>query len=160
MAIRNIIKEGDVVLREKCREVTLFDERLAIMLDDMKETMVAADGVGIAAPQIGVLRRVCIIQVGDGRLYELINPVVLKASGEQVGVEGCLSVPGRQGNVKRPEKLTVSAYDRTGKKVKHIVSGYEAVAFSHEMDHLDGVLFIDKLETGDNKKKNKNGKEQ
>lgn len=149
MAIRNIVKIGDPVLREKSREVTLFDSKLSALIDDMTETMFGAAGVGLAAPQVGILRRVCVISTDGDKVYELVNPRIVKASGEQTGPEGCLSIPGRQGVVTRPKKLTVEAFDRFGKKVKYNVDGFTAVAFCHEMDHLDGVLYIDKAEKDD-----------
>lgn len=147
MAIREIVKLGDETLRLRAKEVTEFDARLGELIDDMFETMFRADGVGLAAPQVGILRRVCVISVDGGRTkYELINPVVIKSSGIQHGAEGCLSCPGRSGVVARPKKLTVQACDRNGETKLYKVDGYEAVAFSHEMDHLDGILFIDKIE--------------
>lgn len=144
MAIRNIVKLGDDILRKKCRTQLEFDDRLAMILDDMAETMYAADGVGLAAPQVGILRRYCVVDVGDG-LIELINPVIEKASGSQCGEEGCLSIPGRYENVERPMKITVHAEDRNGKTFKLKADGFKARAICHEMDHLDGVLYIDKI---------------
>ena len=126
MATRNIVKLGNPVLREHSREVTVFDEKLGVLIDDMIETMFQANGVGLAAPQVGILRRVCVV------------------STEQKGVEGCLSVPGRRGTVVRPKKITVEAFDRHGVRKKYNVDGFTAVAFCHEMDHLDGILYIDK----------------
>lgn len=149
MAIRNIVTIGDPVLREKSREITLFDSKLGTLIDDMTETMFDAAGVGLAAPQVGILRRVCVISTDGDKVYELVNPRIIKSSGEQTGPEGCLSIPGRQGIVTRPKKLTVEAFDRFGKKVKYNVEGFTAVAFCHEMDHLDGVLYIDKTEKED-----------
>jgi peptide deformylase len=142
MAIRNIVKEGDQVLRKKCREVVKFDDRLHTLLDDMAETMHDADGVGLAAPQVGILRRVVVIDVGDG-VIELINPEIIKAKGEQESVEGCLSMPGEYGITKRPMYVTVRAQDRNGKVFE--ISGEEllAKAFCHEIDHLEGILYKD-----------------
>ena len=114
MAIRNIVKMGDDVLRKVCRTQLNFDEKLATVLDDMAETMYAADGVGLAAPQVGILRRYCVVDVGDG-LIELINPVIIEQSGSQIGNEGCLSVPERFEEVERPMNVTVRAQDRNGK---------------------------------------------
>lgn len=145
MALRQIVKLGDEVLRTRAKEVTEFSDKLGELIDDMFDTMFAADGVGLAAPQVGILRRICVVCVDGKTKYELINPVVVKKSGKQCGSEGCLSVPNRHGIVERPKRLTVEAYDRTGKKVVHKVDGFTAVAFCHEMDHLDGILFIDKL---------------
>lgn len=146
MAIRNIVKIGDPALREKCREVTSFDDRLAVLIDDMTETMFAANGVGIAAPQVGILKRVCIVCTDGKTVYELVNPVIKKESGSQSGPEGCLSIPGRQETVVRPKKIVVEAYDRHGNGYVYKIEGFEAVAFCHEIDHLDGVLYIDKAE--------------
>ncbi len=146
MAIREIVKVGDPVLREKSRPVEVFDARLRQLLDDMFDTMFKADGVGLAAPQIGVLRRMCVVSVDGGKTkYELVNPEILKTSGSRIAPEGCLSCPGRRGTVARPKKVTVRAQDRTGKTNEYHVSGLTAVAFCHEIDHLDGILFIDKI---------------
>lgn len=144
MAIRNIVTEGDSVLRKTSRSVLNFDEKLAILLDDMKETMYKAEGVGLAAPQVGILRRVCIVDVGDG-LVELVNPVVESEEGEQIGSEGCLSCPGQSGNVKRAYKVTVRAQDRYGKSFTVVGEGLKARAFLHEIDHLNGILYKDKV---------------
>lgn len=144
MAQRNIVKIGEPILREKAREVTAFDEKLGELIDDMIETMFAADGVGLAAPQVGILRRVCVVCTDGERVYELVNPVIVKASGEQKGPEGCLSVPGRRGVVKRPRKVVVEAFDRGGKRVRYTADGFTARAFCHEIDHLDGILYVDK----------------
>lgn len=143
MAIRNIVKIGDDILRKTCRSQLTFDERLHQILDDMAETMYAADGVGLAAPQVGILRRYCVVDVGDG-LVELINPVIEKKSGEQVGNEGCLSIPERYAEVSRPMKVTVRAQDRFGKTFTVKAEGLKARAFCHEIDHLDGIMFIDR----------------
>ncbi len=148
MAIRNIVTEGDSVLRKVCRTVLTFDDKLAQLLDDMAETMYKADGAGLAAPQVGMLKRVCVIDAGDG-LVELINPVIVSAEGEQIGEEGCLSVPGKYGVVKRPMKVTVRANDRNGDVFTITGEGLKARAFCHEIDHLDGVLYIDKVENGE-----------
>lgn len=145
MAIRNIVKIGDDILRKVCRTQLTFDDRLHTVLDDMAETMYRAEGVGLAAPQIGILRRYCVVDVGDG-LLELINPVILETDGEQVGEEGCLSIPGEYGMVNRPEKITVRAQDRNGNTFTFTVEGFKARACCHEIDHLDGVLYIDKTE--------------
>ncbi len=140
MALRLIVKEGDAILEKNCRPVERFDEKLWQLLDDMSETMYAAGGVGLAAPQVGVLRRVCVIDVGDG-LIELINPVVTKTAGVQEPQEGCLSSPGKCGITRRPKKVTVEYFDRNGKK--KAVKGEElfAQALCHEIDHLNGILF-------------------
>ena len=144
MALRTIIKEGDERLRKKSRPVTEFNERLWTLLDDMYETM-KGDGVGIAAPQVGILRRAVVIDVGEGR-HELVNPEIVEQEGDQYGGEGCLSVPGQYGMVHRPQKLRVLAQDRYGKPFELEAEGYLAVAVCHETDHLDGVLFIDKAD--------------
>ncbi len=144
MALRNIVKIGDDVLRKKCRTQLTFDEKLHTILDDMAETMYAAEGVGLAAPQVGILRRFCVVDVGDG-LIELINPVIEKSEGEQIGDEGCLSVPGEFGKVKRPYAVTVHAQDRNGNNIRITAEGFKAKAFCHEIDHLDGILYIDKV---------------
>lgn len=147
MAVRNIVEKGDPILRKISRSVLNFDEKLATLIDDMIETMHNADGVGLAAPQVGILRRICVIDVGDGPI-ELVNPVIVKEEGEQVGSEGCLSVPGQSGIVKRPMKVTVKAQDRKGNTFE--ISGEEllARAFCHEIDHLNGILYVDKVIRG------------
>ena len=144
MALRNMLKEGDERLRKKSRPVTDFNERLWTLLDDMYETM-KDGGVGIAAPQVGVLRRAVVIDVGEGK-HELVNPVIVEQSGDQCGGEGCLSIPGQYGLVHRPAQLRLKAQDRYGKPFELEAEGYFAVAVCHEVDHLDGILFIDKAE--------------
>ena len=144
MAIRNIVKIGDDVLRKVCRSQLTFDEKLHTVLDDMAETMYKAEGVGLAAPQIGILRRYCVVDVGDG-LIELINPVITEKSGSQTGSEGCLSIPDRFEEVVRPLKVTVRAQDRNGKNIVITAEGFKARAFCHEIDHLDGILYIDRI---------------
>ncbi len=140
MAIRNIVLEGDPVLYKKCREVTVFDERLAQLIDDMSETMKRARGVGLAAPQVGVLKRVVVVDIGDG-LIELVNPVIVSASGEQREEEGCLSCPNQFAVTLRPMFVTVSAQDRFGNFIEFSGKSLKARAFCHEIDHLDGILF-------------------
>lgn len=143
MAKRNIVKIGDDVLRKTCRTQLTFDERLHQTLDDMKETMYDAEGVGLAAPQIGVLRRYCIIDVGDG-IIELINPVITEKSEEtQTGNEGCLSIPDRSEVITRPMRVSVRAQNRYGENITVTGEGLKARALCHEIDHLDGVLYID-----------------
>ena len=144
MAIRQIVKEGDDVLTKKCREVVKFDDRLFTLLEDMKETLELAQGVGLAAPQVGILRRVVIIDIGEGPI-ELINPVIIEQSGEQEGLEGCLSCPGEWGITKRPMNVTVKAQDRNGKEFTMSGEGLLAKAFCHELDHLDGILYKEKV---------------
>ncbi len=143
MAKRNIVKIGDDVLRKICRTQLTFDEKLHQTLDDMKETMYEAEGVGLAAPQVGMLRRYCIIDVGDG-LIELINPVITEKSEEtQTGSEGCLSIPDRSEVITRPMKVSVRAQNRYGENITVTGEGLKARALCHEIDHLDGVLYID-----------------
>ena len=144
MATRNIVKDGDPILHKVCRSVLNFDERLAQTLDDMAETMYEADGVGLAASQVGILRRYCIVDVGDG-LIELINPVIVEQSGSQTGDEGCLSFPEQYAPVTRPMKVTVKAQDRYGKTFTITGEGLKARAFCHEIDHLDGIVFKDRV---------------
>lgn len=144
MAIRNIRTEGDPILRKKSRVVESFDERLWQLLDDMKDTMYQADGVGLAAVQVGILKRVVIVDVGDG-LIELVNPEIIEVEGEQFGVEGCLSVPEKSGYTLRPLSVKVKAQNRNGNWCVYKGTDLKAKAFCHEIDHLDGVLYIDKL---------------
>ena len=146
MAIRKIRKDGDEVLRKVSRNVDVIDDRILTLLDDMKETMYKAEGVGLAAPQVGVLRRVVVIDIGEG-LIELINPVIVYESGEQTEEEGCLSIPGVRGQVKRPAKVIVRAMDRNGETFEITGTGLLAIALSHEIDHLNGILFTDKAIT-------------
>ncbi|HYE80590.1 MAG TPA: peptide deformylase [Clostridia bacterium] len=143
MAIRTIRKDGDEVLRKVSRKVEVIDDRILTLLDDMKDTMHKAEGVGLAAPQVGVLRRVVVIDIGEG-LIELINPVIVYESGEQLEEEGCLSIPGIRGQVKRPAKVIVRAMDRIGETFEMTGTELLAIAFSHEIDHLNGILFTDK----------------
>ena len=143
MAKLKILKIGDETLRKVCRPVDTVTPRIKTLLDDMIETMRAADGVGLAAPQVGVLRRVFIVMAED-KYYECINPVIIEKSGLQIGNEGCLSVKGKYGEVERPMHVTVKAFDRYGKPFTVKASGFLARAFCHENDHLDGVLYVDK----------------
>lgn len=140
MAIRNIVKEGDPILNKVCRPVEKFDQRLATLLDDMAETMHDADGVGLAASQVGILRRAVVIDIGEG-VIELINPVFLEQSGEQECVEGCLSSPGQYGITKRPMHVKVRAQNRKGEFFELEGEGLLATVCCHEIDHLDGILF-------------------
>lgn len=143
MAIRNIIQIGDQTLRKKSFPVTDFGEKLASLLDDMWQTLKVAEGVGLAAPQVGVLKRVFIIDF-NGHKYECINPTIISQSGKQLGDEGCLSVRGKYGTVERPLKVTVHAFDRNRKPFTIVAEGFLARAFCHEYDHLEGVLYVDK----------------
>ncbi len=144
MALLNIVKEGDGVLRKVCRPVTEITPRILRLLDDMLETLHDADGVGLAAPQVGVLRRICLVEVEEGVVYELINPEIIAREGEQEEIEGCLSIPGKWGITDRPEKVTVRAMNRRGEIYEATGEGLLARAFCHEIDHLDGILFRDR----------------
>ncbi len=146
MAKLKIVKIGDDTLRKVCRPVDKITPRVLTLLDDMAETMRAADGVGLAAPQVGILKRIVVIETEPGKLIELINPKIIAFSGEQTGDEGCLSVPGRSGLVTRPMYVTVRALDRHGKTFDITGEGLLARAFCHEIDHLDGKLYIDRAE--------------
>lgn len=143
MALRKILTQGDSALEKVCRPVEKFDRKLHWLLDDMKETLEASGGVGLAAPQVGILRRVVIVVDEQDQMIELVNPVIIHQEGEQDGMEGCLSVPGMYGKVVRPNFLTVRAQDRNGNTFE--VSGEEMVArcFCHETEHLDGHLFVE-----------------
>ncbi len=143
MAIRNIIQIGDPTLRKRSFEVTEVNDKIRQLLDDMKETLIAADGAGLAAPQVGILRRIFIVMAED-KYYECINPEIIEKSGSQNGSEGCLSVRGKYGDVERPNKVTVKALDRYGKPFTVKAEGFLARAFCHEYDHLDGILYVDK----------------
>ena len=143
MAKLQIRKMGDPVLRKVCRPVDTINERVLTLLDDMKETMRAADGCGLAAPQVGILRRIVVIETEESGLIELINPKIIARAGEQTEVEGCLSIPGKSGITHRPMYVTVRALDRNGNEVEYRGSGLLARAFCHELDHLDGKLYID-----------------
>ena len=145
MAIRNVVQEGDDVLRKKCFEVTAFDEKLWQLLDDMKDTVRMEEGAGLAAPQVGVLRRVVVVDVEEG-FFEFINPKITAQKGEQCGWEGCLSVRGKRGVVSRPMKVKLSYLDRYGKEQTLSAKGFFARAICHELDHLDGILYIDKAQ--------------
>lgn len=145
MAKRSIVRLGeDDILRKHCRAVERFDGRLAALLDDMAETMYDANGAGLAAPQVGILRRAVVVDAGGG-LIELVNPEIIRAEGARVGVESCLSVPDRCGTVERPEKVAVRAQNRRGEPIEITGEGFLAVALCHEIDHLDGILYIDRM---------------
>lgn len=146
MAVRKVltIPEDNDFLRKKSREIENIDNKILTLLDDMKETMYAENGVGLAAPQVGILRRVVVIDVGEGPM-ELINPVIVYKKGEQVNPEGCLSIPGRSATVARPEKVHVKAKDRNGEEFTIKAEGFLATALCHEIDHLNGTLYIDKM---------------
>lgn len=144
MAIRNILKEDDETLRKISKPVIDFDERLWLLLDDMKETMYKKEGAGLSAVQVGVLKRAFVMHAGK-EFRECINPKLIKQEGEnKIKIEGCLSVPGKCGLVNRPEKVWVEYQDRNGNKISKKFTGFEAKCFCHEYDHLDGILYIDK----------------
>jgi peptide deformylase len=144
MALRNIRKDGDEILRKRSKEINVINDRIVTLLKDMAETMYKSDGVGLAAPQVGILRRAIVIDVGEG-LLELINPVIKKCQGEVIDIEGCLSVPGIFGEVPRPEAVVIEALNASGEKVVIEGKGLLARALCHEIDHLEGVLFKDKV---------------
>ena len=153
MAMRNILTGDEPRLRKKSRPVTEFNDRLHELLDDMRETLLKADGVGLAAPQVGVLRRVVLVldinieaENDEDKLIELVNPEIIEVSGEQTGAEGCLSFPGQYGIVTRPETVTVKAQDRFGKEFTVTGFGLTGRCFCHEIDHLDGIVFLDRAE--------------
>lgn len=152
MALRNIVTKEDKILYKTCRPVTRYNERLHTLLDDMADTLKKANGVGLAAPQVGILRRAVVVletNVEEGEeefIIELINPEIIESSGEQVGAEGCLSVPGEYGIVRRPERVKVRAMDRNGELFEYEGEGLTARCFCHELEHLDGHLFTERCE--------------
>ncbi len=148
MAIRKIVTIGDDTLRKHCKAQDKFDKRLATLLRDMADTMYKAEGVGLAAPQVGILRRIAVVDITEDHsgLLELVNPQIVEREGEQTGREGCLSVPGRQGVVTRPMKIKVLFQDRNGDPFELQTEGFEARAICHELDHLDGTLYIDVMD--------------
>ncbi|MDU7337155.1 MAG: peptide deformylase [Clostridium sp.] len=142
MAIRNIVQDGDPILNKTCRPVEKFDEKLAILLDDMTETVLAANGAGLAANQVGILRRaIIVVNIEDDSIIELVNPEILESDGEQDGAEGCLSFPGQYGMVKRPNHVKVRAQDRKGNFFEIEGTEFLARTFCHETDHLNGIVF-------------------
>lgn len=143
MALRKILTQGDPALAKTCRPVEKFDRKLHWLLDDMKETLANAGGVGLAAPQIGILRRVVVVEDAEENMIELVNPVIVEQSGEQEGWEGCLSVPGKYGWVERPNVVTVRAQDRHGNFFESTGEELVARCFCHELEHLDGHLFVE-----------------
>ena len=143
MALRRIALQGEECLAQVCRPVTEFNGRLHTLLDDMKDTLLDSGGVGLAAPQVGVLRRVCVVMNEDDEIIELINPEIIKTEGEQTGLEGCLSVPGKYGVVTRPNVVRVRAQDRDGIFFDVEDEGLTARCFCHEIEHLDGHLFVE-----------------
>ena len=145
MAIRKVVQAGDDVLRKKCFEVTSFDEKLWMLLDDLKDTVKKEEGAGLAAPQVGILRRAVVVDVDEG-FFEFVNPVIAESRGSQTGFEGCLSVRGKRGVVTRPNVVKVEFSDRYGQRQSLVAKGFFARAVCHELDHLDGVLYIDRAE--------------
>ncbi len=144
MAIRNVVVEGDEILRKKCREVTEITDRIKMTMEDMLETMREQLGVGIAAPQVGIMRRMFIAEPEPGRVYYMINPVILEQSGSQTDDEGCLSVPGKIGTVTRPDYVKIEATNLEGERQVYEFHDFDARVMCHENDHLDGILYIDK----------------
>ncbi len=142
MALRKIVLKNEEILRKKCKPVEVFDEKLGILLDDMAETMYKANGVGLAAPQVGIIRRAVVVDVGEG-LIELVNPEIVKSKGVQMDVEGCLSCPDEWGYVVRPREVVIKAKNRTGKDIQMKLKDFTARAVCHELDHLEGQLFTD-----------------
>ena len=146
MALRKIAVQGDDCLQKVCRPVTDFNSRLHTLLDDLKDTLIDSNGVGLAAPQVGILRRVCVVMNEDDEIIELVNPVIVATDGEQTGFEGCLSVPGKYGIVTRPETVRVRAQDRDGRFFEVEDEGLTARCFCHEIEHLDGHLFVERTD--------------
>ncbi len=155
MAIRKIVEIGNDTLRKKSKPVVAFDEDLGILLDDMKKTMVERRGMGLAAVQVGVLRRAVIVEIAPKTYLEIINPTILQTSGKVCDSEGCLSVPNFYTDVPRPKYVKIEAYDRTGKKFSFEAEDYVARCICHEIDHLDGILFVDHTKQGRDYKKSK-----
>lgn len=150
MALRNIRTDEDEILRKKSRKVDEINDRIKNLIEDMKETMYHADGVGLAAPQVGILKRIAVVDVGKGPVT-VINPEIIERNGNYTDVEGCLSLPGRQGEVERPEKIKVKALNEKGEEVVIEAEGLFARALCHEIDHLDGILFIDRIKKKEEK---------
>lgn len=144
MALRNIVLEGDPILRKHCRKVDDVSDRIRMILDDMVETMRYAKGVGLAAPQIGMMRRMFVAEPAPGKVYCFVNPEIVQLEGSQESEEGCLSVPGYVGLVERPEKIKIRGLDRNGDMQEYDFEGFEAIVMCHEFDHLEGVLYKDK----------------
>lgn len=151
MAIRTIRKYGDEILRKRSREVDEINDRILTLIKDMEETMYEAQGVGLAAPQVGILKRIVVIDVGEG-IIKLINPEIILSEGSQLDDEGCLSVPGEQGEVERPNRVRVKALNEKGEKIEVEGEGLLARALCHEIDHLDGILFVDKIKNTEGSK--------
>ncbi|MDD6154787.1 MAG: peptide deformylase [Eubacteriales bacterium] len=146
MALRKIVVEGDPILRKHCKEVKEVNDHIREVLDDMLDTMRDADGVGLAAPQVGFMRRMFVAEPEPGHVYYMVNPEIVSTEGENEDVEGCLSVPGFFGTVKRPDKIVIRATNRDGERMEYTFTGFYARVMCHENDHLDGVLYTDKAE--------------
>lgn len=146
MALRNVRINGDEILRKRSREVTAIDNKIKMLLNDMVDTMYENDGVGLAAPQIGILKRIVVIDVDGENLYKMINPKIIKSSGKQIDQEGCLSVPEIKGNITRPKNVTAVYKDENGDEITLEAEDLLARCICHELDHLDGILFIDKMD--------------
>ena len=146
MAIRKIVVQGDEILTKMCKPVTAFDEKLHILLDDMADTLRQANGAGLAAPQVGILRRAVVVANDEDEILELINPEIISTEGEQTGPEGCLSVPGKVGMVTRPSRVRVRAQDRDGQWFEAEGEELMARAFCHELEHLDGPLYVENID--------------
>lgn len=144
MALRNIVTDEDSILKKTCRPVGEVTPRIQMILDDMVETMRDANGVGLAAPQVGIMRRMFVAEPEPERVYIFVDPEMISLEGEQEGTEGCLSVPGYVGTVKRPEKIVIRGKDRYGKEKEYTFEGFDAVVMCHEFDHLEGILYTDK----------------
>jgi len=144
MALRNIVTDEDPILKKTCRPVGEVTPRIQMILDDMVETMRDANGVGLAAPQVGIMRRMFVAEPEPERVYIFVDPEMISLEGEQEGTEGCLSVPGYVGTVKRPEKIVIRGKDRYGKEKEYTFEGFDAVVMCHEFDHLEGILYTDK----------------
>lgn len=147
MALRNIVLDGDPILRKTCRPVDKVDDRIRMILDDMIETMRDAQGCGLAAPQIGMMRRMFVAEPAEGEVYCFVNPEIITLEGEQECVEGCLSLPGYQGTVMRPQKVKIKGLDYNGEEQEYEFEGFHANVICHEFDHLEGILYKDKAET-------------
>jgi peptide deformylase len=145
MALRSVRINGDEILRKKSREVTKIDNKILTLLDDMVDTMYEEDGVGLAAPQVGILKRLVVIEIGEEQLYKMINPRIIKSSGKQIDQEGCLSVPDTKGDVIRPKNVTVVYSDENGEEITLEAEDLLARCICHEIDHLNGILFIDRI---------------
>ncbi len=145
MALRNLRYEGDEILRKKSREVDVVNDRIKMLMEDMVETMYKFEGIGLAAPQVGILKRVIVVDVEDGKVYKMINPKIITKSGEQTAQEGCLSVIDKKGMVPRPLKVQVEYINEIGEKIQLDAEGLLARAICHEIDHLEGVLFVDRV---------------